>query len=147
MVLIRRTGRCPPADTRLRSKPIRNAELTGNKRALSLPENTPQASLCPRRPISIKYWWITALNRNMKHVVRAITHWALLTHIYVSSSGFTLAFLFGATGLTLNHQDFGLSNPRVSTFGFTVDKKIIKSKDQIALEQSVRQQFGIQSPS
>ena len=83
----------------------------------------------------------------MKHVVRAITHWALLTHIYVSSSGFTLAFLFGATGLTLNHQDFGLSNPRVSTLGFTVEKEIIKSKDQTALEQSVRQQFGIQSPS
>lgn len=83
----------------------------------------------------------------MKHAVRAITHWALLTHIYVSSAGFTLAFLFGATGLTLNHQDFGLSNPQISTFEFTVDKNIIDSRDQTALEKSLRQRFGIRSPS
>lgn len=83
----------------------------------------------------------------MKHAVRVITHWALLTHIYVSSSGFTLAFLFGATGLTLNHQDFGLSNPRVSTSGFTIDKDFITNDDQSTLEQSLRQKLGIRSPS
>ena len=83
----------------------------------------------------------------MKHVVRVIAHWALLVHIYISMAGFTLALLFGATGLTLNHQDFGLSDPRMSTSEIAVDKTLIDTLDRSALEQSLRQQLGIRAPS
>jgi hypothetical protein len=83
----------------------------------------------------------------MKHVVRVIAHWALLTHIYVSMAGFTLALLFGATGLTLNHQDFGFSDPKVSRSEIILDKNIVDAANQAALEQCLRQKLGIRSPS
>src|SRR5215472_17212818 len=82
----------------------------------------------------------------MKHVVRVITHWALLTHIYVSMAGFTLALLFGATGLTLNHQDFGLSSPQISALEIALDKNMVDTDDKTEIEQSVRQKLGLRSP-
>ena len=83
----------------------------------------------------------------MKHVVRTVAHWALLIHIYVSMAGFTLAILFGATGLTLNHQDFGLSDPRTAKTTITVDRKLLDNPDQAALERHLREQLGIRSRS
>jgi hypothetical protein len=83
----------------------------------------------------------------MKHAVRVITHWALLTHIYISMAGFTLALLFGATGLTLNHQDFGFGNPRVTTSEITLDKNVIDNRDQATLEQCLRQKLGLRWPA
>jgi hypothetical protein len=83
----------------------------------------------------------------MRHVVRVITHWALLAHIYVSMAGFTLALLFGATGLTLNHQDFGLSSPRLSTSEIILDKSMIDSAGRPGIEQSVRQKLSLRSPA
>ena len=81
----------------------------------------------------------------MKHVVRVVAHWALLIHIYVSMAGFTLALLFGATGLTLNHQDFGFSDPRTAKTDITVDKKLLDNPDKAVLEQRLREQLGIRS--
>jgi hypothetical protein len=83
----------------------------------------------------------------MKHVVRVITHWALLAHIYVSMAGFTLALLFGVTGVTLNHQDFGLNSPRTWASEIVLDKNVIDTASQAGIEQSVRQKLGIRSPS
>ena len=83
----------------------------------------------------------------MRHVVRVVAHWALLAHIYVSAAGFTLALLFGVTGLTLNHQDFGFSQPRTSSSEITLDKHIVHNADQASLERTVREQLGIRSPS
>jgi len=83
----------------------------------------------------------------MKHVVRLIAHWALLAHIYVSTAGFTLALLFGITGLTLNHQDFGFSEPKTSTSEITLDKEVAHDADATTLEQIFRRQLGIRSPS
>jgi len=83
----------------------------------------------------------------MKHIVRVIAHWALLAHIYISTAGFALAFLFGATGLTLNHQDFGLSNPRVSSSEIAVDQNLVNNADRAGLEQILRQKLGIRSSS
>lgn len=51
----------------------------------------------------------------MKRVVRFVTHWGLLIHIYVSMAGFALTLLFAITGLTLNHQDFGAGEPVMTT--------------------------------
>ena len=83
----------------------------------------------------------------MKHVVRVIAHWALLAHIYISMAGFTLALLFGGTGLTLNHQDFGFSDPRIAKSEIIVDKNLVGNPDQATLEQCLRQKLGIRSPS
>ena len=83
----------------------------------------------------------------MKHVVRVVAHWALLVHIYVSMAGLTLAILFGATGLALNHQGFGLSDPRIATSQITLDKHLVDNPDQAALEQILRRQLGIRSPA
>src|SRR5215831_11954696 len=82
-----------------------------------------------------------------RHVVHVITHWALLTHIYVSMTGFALALLFGVTGLTLNHQDFGLSEPRTENSVINLDMDLVKSSDQSMLESSLRRTLQIQSPS
>src|SRR5215813_5956708 len=83
----------------------------------------------------------------MKHVVRVISHWALLAHIYVSMAGFTLALLFGATGLTLNHQDFGWSEPRVARSQTVIDKQMLDNPDQAALERFLQEKLGIRSPA
>jgi len=83
----------------------------------------------------------------MKHVTRVAAHWALLIHIYVSMAGLTLAVLFGATGLALNHQDFGLSGPRVQTSTITIDQRILEHADRATLEGYLRQKLGLRSPS
>src|SRR5262245_20614139 len=83
----------------------------------------------------------------MRHVVRVFAHWALLIHIYVSMAGLTLAVLFGATGLALNHQDFGLSDPRVETSQITLDTNVLANPDQNTLTEDLRQKLGIRSPS
>jgi len=83
----------------------------------------------------------------MKHVVRVVAHWALLTHIYISMAGLTLAVLFGATGLALNHQDWGFSNPRTTKSEITLDNSFVAHADQGAIEHHLREKLGIQSPS
>jgi len=81
----------------------------------------------------------------MKHVVRVVAHWALLAHVYISMAGFMLAFLFGVTGLTLNHQEFGFAEPQLSRSVIKLDKALVDSPDQSTLEQCLRQELGIRS--
>jgi len=83
----------------------------------------------------------------MKHLVRKVAHWGLLVHIYISMAGFTLALLFAVTGLTLNHQDFGWSEPRVVTSSITIDENLVSNPDQAALEKFIREKLGIRSPA
>jgi hypothetical protein len=83
----------------------------------------------------------------MKHVVRTVAHWALLTHIYISMAGLTLAVLFGATGLALNHQDFGFSNPRITKSEIVLDKSLVAHTDQATIEHHLSKVLGIRSPS
>jgi hypothetical protein len=83
----------------------------------------------------------------MKHVVRKISHWGLLVHIYISMAGFTLALLFAVTGLTLNHQDFGWSEPRLVTSSITIDENLVSNPDQAALETLIREKLRLRSPA
>jgi len=83
----------------------------------------------------------------MKHVARVLAHWALLVHIYISMAGFTLALLFGATGLTLNHQDFGLSDPQITKSEITLDKDLVTYPNRDDLERRLRNELGIRSPA
>ena len=81
----------------------------------------------------------------MKHVFRVVTHWALLTHIYISMAGFTLALLFGVTGLTLNHQDWGFSEPKTVNSEIALGRDLVSNPDQAVLENAIRQKLGIRS--
>jgi uncharacterized protein len=83
----------------------------------------------------------------MKHVVRTAAHWALLAHIYISMAGLTLAVLFGATGLTLNHQEFGLSNPQITKSEVTLDQSLVARADQATIEHHLGDKLGIRSLS
>jgi hypothetical protein len=83
----------------------------------------------------------------MKHFGRVITHWALMAHIYISMAGFTLALLFGITGLALNHQDFGLSDPRIETSEIIVERNLLDNTSQQTIEQYLHRKLGIRSPS
>jgi len=83
----------------------------------------------------------------MKHVVRAVAHWALLAHIYISMAGLTLAVLFGATGLALNHQDWGFSSPRITKSEISLDKGIVAHADQATIERYLREELRIRSVS
>src|SRR5262245_44875340 len=81
----------------------------------------------------------------MKHIVRVISHWGLLAHIYVSMVGFTLALLFAITGLTLNHQDFGWSEPQIVKSTITLEDHLVRNPDQAAIEQCLQEKLGIRS--
>jgi len=82
----------------------------------------------------------------MKHIFRVITHWGLLIHIYVSMAGFTLVLLFAITGLTLNHQDFGLSNPDITTKTISLPAELLESPDQAAVSSYLQETLGVRSP-
>jgi len=82
----------------------------------------------------------------MKHILRVITHWGLLVHIYVSMAGFTLVLLFAITGLTLNHQDFGLSNPEITTKTISIPAELLEFPDESALSSYLQETLGVGSP-
>jgi len=82
----------------------------------------------------------------MKHLFRVITHWALLLHIYISMAGFALTLLFAVTGLTLNHQDFGLGNPDVSNSTVAVPAELIERPDSGGIGNFFREKFSIRGP-
>ena len=82
----------------------------------------------------------------MKHAVRLVAHWALLAHIYVSTAGFTLALLFGITGLTLNHQEFSFGKPKVHSSELKLDTNTVNTEDRADVERYIRQKLKIHSP-
>jgi hypothetical protein len=82
----------------------------------------------------------------MKHTFRVITHWGLLVHIYVSMAGFTLVLLFAITGLTLNHQDFGLADPDITTKTISLPIELLESPDRAAISGYLQQTLGVSSP-
>jgi hypothetical protein len=82
----------------------------------------------------------------MKHVVRVIGHWGLLLHIYISMVGFTLVLLFAITGLTLNHDDFGLSQPKITKSTIILPAGVVEHPDRLILGQRLRETIGVRSP-
>jgi hypothetical protein len=82
----------------------------------------------------------------MKHVVRVIGHWGLLLHIYISMAGFTLVLLFAITGITLNHDDFGLSQPKMTKSTIALPAEILEHPDRSALGGRLRDALGVRSP-
>jgi hypothetical protein len=82
----------------------------------------------------------------MKHVVRVVGHWGLLLHIYLSMAGFTLVLLFAITGLTLNHDDFGLSPPRITKSTISLSADVLEHPDRSTLGQHLRDMLEVRSP-
>jgi hypothetical protein len=82
----------------------------------------------------------------MKLTARTLTQWALTLHIYLSMSGFVLILLFAVTGLTLNHSDFGWSEPRIDKRTLTVPPESLAHPDQEKLIGELRGAIGIRSP-
>src|SRR4030095_8999522 len=75
-----------------------------------------------------------------------ISHWGLLIHIYVSMAGFTLVLLFAVTGLTLNHQDFGLAARKTTRKTVEVPAALLQSPERAALRKHFEESIGIRSP-
>jgi hypothetical protein len=82
----------------------------------------------------------------MKHIVRVVGHWGLLLHIYISMAGFTLVLLFAITGLTLNHDDFGFSQPRITKSTIDVPADLLQHPDRVVLGQRLGEMLGVRSP-
>jgi hypothetical protein len=82
----------------------------------------------------------------VKHFVKVVAHWGLLLHIYVSMAGFTLVLLFAVTGLTLNHQDFGLSAPEIETSEIPVPPDLVDRPSSEAIGRHLRETIGVRSP-
>jgi hypothetical protein len=82
----------------------------------------------------------------MKHVVRVMGHWGLLLHIYLSMAGFTLVLLFAITGVTLNHEDFGWGQPRITRSTISLPADVLERPEQAALAQHLREMLGVRSP-
>ena len=83
----------------------------------------------------------------MKHIIRVIAHWGLLFHIYVSMAGFTLVLLFAITGLTLNHQDFGWSNPEITNSTIMVPAGIVDHPSEEVVGKHLQSSLGLRSPA
>ena len=81
-----------------------------------------------------------------KHPFRTIARWALTLHIYVSMAGFLLLFFFAVTGITLNHADFGLSEPQLETLTIAVPPTIMDRPAQETLSEHLRRELGVSSP-
>jgi len=81
----------------------------------------------------------------MKHVIRVISHWGLLLHIYTSMAGFTLVLLFAVSGLTLNHQDFGWGDPKIQMSTVDIPMSLLAMPDKTAIGNQLKGALGIRS--
>jgi hypothetical protein len=81
----------------------------------------------------------------MKHMIRVVSHWGLLLHIYISMAGFSLVLLFAITGLTLNHQDFGWGDPKLTSSQIDMPMELLTNPDRTAIGNQIRGALGIRS--
>jgi len=82
----------------------------------------------------------------MKRVIRVVTHWGLLFHIYFSMSGFVLTLLFAVTGLTLNHQDFGAGEPVVTTSSIDVPAELLSRGGETIVAPWLKGKLDLKTP-
>lgn len=81
-----------------------------------------------------------------RQISRGLTQWALTLHIYLSMTGFLLIILFAVTGLTLNHADFGLSEPQIETSTLTLPDHLLGQPEEQQITDHLREQLGVTSP-
>ena len=83
----------------------------------------------------------------MKHILRVVSHWGLLIHIYVSMAGFTLVLLFAITGLTLNHQDFGWTEPKIETSEIDIPAAALEHPSRESIGKYLQDVLHVKSPA
>jgi len=81
----------------------------------------------------------------MKRFLRIVSHWGLLLHIYISMAGFSLVLLFAVTGLTLNHQDFGWGDPKLTSSEMDIPVELLAHPMKAAIENQIRGALSIVS--
>jgi hypothetical protein len=82
----------------------------------------------------------------MKHAARHMARWGLTLHIYLSMAGFLLVLLFAVTGLTLNHEDFGWSQPRITHSTITLPLDLLRQPDERAVGDQLRSMLHMPTP-
>jgi hypothetical protein len=81
----------------------------------------------------------------MKHILRVVSHWGLLLHIYVSMAGFTLVLLFAVTGLTLNHQDFGWGEPKIQMSSIDIPGAMLEHPSRESMGKYLQENLHVRS--
>ncbi len=77
------------------------------------------------------------INRNFLALCRTV-------HIYLTLLGLLVMLLFGATGFTINHEDwFGATEPRLNEYEGTTPVVLVDSADDLAMVEYLREQFHI----
>jgi len=75
-----------------------------------------------------------------------MARWGLTLHIYLSMAGFLLVLLFAVTGLTLNHEDFGWSQPRITHSTITLPLDLVQHPDERAIGDWLRATLRMPTP-
>lgn len=83
----------------------------------------------------------------MKHAVREIGRWGLTLHIYLSMMGFLLVLFFALTGITLNHENFGLDAPRVTASRVSLPITLVQSDDGGLIAATLRSRLHVNGPA
>jgi uncharacterized protein len=84
-------------------------------------------------------------------VRRLIAHWSRVLHTYLSMVSFTILLFFAATGITLNHQDKMLGEPKVTRFSGRLDTALVGATaadakvDQAQIVDTLRRAHGIKA--
>jgi hypothetical protein len=70
--------------------------------------------------------------------------WSRTLHIYLTMMGLLAMVLFGATGYTINHEDwFGATHPVVVEYQGSIPKDPVVKGDRLAVVEQLRQSYRI----
>jgi hypothetical protein len=81
-----------------------------------------------------------------QRAVRVILQWALTLHIYLSMAGFLLILLFAVTGLTLNHANFGFSQPTIEASSLVLPAEVRDRPTQETVATELRALLDLSWP-
>jgi len=82
----------------------------------SLASSQPHAAAAPRAATAV---------RTGHYTKRAVAHWSRVLHTYLSMVSFSILLFFAATGLTLNHQDWFVGEPKTTRLTGHLDLALV----------------------
>lgn len=78
------------------------------------------------------------------HINRKFLAFCRTIHIYLTMLGLAVMFLFGVTGLTINHEDwFGATEPHVQELSGDTPVKLVAENDRLGIVEHLRSTFRI----
>jgi hypothetical protein len=79
-----------------------------------------------------------------KRLWQQFVGWSRTIHIYLTMMGLLAMMLFGATGYTINHEDwFGATHPVVVEYQGTIPKDPVVKGDRLAVVEQLRTSYRI----